>query len=222
MYCFNCTDFNTIYIYTSKSYPCKALAVLGLSAKCRQCRQNPYLPKKKNAVNPLNLQRFLSGDGGIRTHDLYTASVALSQLSYAPESGFQLRPFSASFQRLFSGSFFQIPFPSLFSRAFFHGLFFKQSVQSKPEQPGSVSRQSSQIAVRLLILLLTYCRFSVDNIRDSVYSKVAFKALERASPIRFLCFIFSGGVLSCKMHLMTHLRRENPETNRKKACNVST
>ena len=86
MYCFDCTDSNTIYIYTSKSYPCKALAVLGLSAKCRQCRQNPYLPKKKNAVNPLNLQRFLSGDGGIRTHDLYTASVALSQLSYAPES----------------------------------------------------------------------------------------------------------------------------------------
>ena len=29
---------------------------------------------------------LLSGDGGIRTHDLYTASVALSQLSYAPES----------------------------------------------------------------------------------------------------------------------------------------
>ena len=27
---------------------------------------------------------LLSGDGGIRTHDLYTASVALSQLSYAP------------------------------------------------------------------------------------------------------------------------------------------
>ena len=26
-----------------------------------------------------------SGDGGIRTHDLYTASVALSQLSYAPK-----------------------------------------------------------------------------------------------------------------------------------------
>ena len=135
---------------------------------------------------------------------------------------FHFSIFSASFQRLFSGSFFQIPFPSLFSRAFFHGLFFKQSVQSKPEQPGSVSRRSSQIAVRLLILLLTYCRFAVDNIRDSVYSKVAFKALERASPIRFLCFIFSGGVLSCKMQLMTHLRGENPETNRKKACNVST
>ena len=26
-----------------------------------------------------------TGDGGIRTHDLYTASVALSQLSYAPK-----------------------------------------------------------------------------------------------------------------------------------------
>ena len=26
----------------------------------------------------------IHGDGGIRTHDLYTASVALSQLSYAP------------------------------------------------------------------------------------------------------------------------------------------
>ena len=86
MYCFNCTDFYTIYRYISIPYPCEALAVFKLSAKCRQCRQNPYLPKKKNAVNPLNLQRFLSGDGGIRTHDLYTASVALSQLSYAPES----------------------------------------------------------------------------------------------------------------------------------------
>ena len=85
MYCFNCTDFYTIYRYISIPYPCEALAVFKLSAKCRQCRQNPYLPKKKNAVNPLNLQRFLSGDGGIRTHDLYTASVALSQLSYAPE-----------------------------------------------------------------------------------------------------------------------------------------
>ena len=74
MYCFNCTDFHTIYYYTSITYPCEALAVFKLSAKCRQCRQNPYLPKKKNAVNPLNLQRFLSGDGGIRTHDLYTAS----------------------------------------------------------------------------------------------------------------------------------------------------
>ena len=73
MYCFNCTDFYTIYRYTSIPYPCEALAVFKLSAKCRQCRQNPYLPKKKNAVNPLNLQRFLSGDGGIRTHDLYTA-----------------------------------------------------------------------------------------------------------------------------------------------------
>ena len=73
MYCFNCTDFYTIYRYTSIPYPCEALAVFKLSAKCRQYRQNPYLPKKKNAVNPLNLQRFLNGDGGIRTHDLYTA-----------------------------------------------------------------------------------------------------------------------------------------------------
>ena len=31
---------------------------------------------------------LLSGDGGIRTHDLYTASVALSQLSYAPNPRF--------------------------------------------------------------------------------------------------------------------------------------
>ena len=86
MYCFDCTVSNTIYIYTSKSYPCKALAVLDLSAKCRQCRQNLYFAKKKNTVKPLILQCFLNGDGGIRTHDLYTASVALSQLSYAPES----------------------------------------------------------------------------------------------------------------------------------------
>ena len=34
MYCFNCTDFNTIYIYTSKSYPCKALAVLDRADSC--------------------------------------------------------------------------------------------------------------------------------------------------------------------------------------------
>ena len=80
MYCFNCTDFYTIYRYISIPYPCEALAVFKLSAKCRQCRQNPYLPKKKNAVNPLNLQRFLSGDGGIRTHDLYTASTMLGIL----------------------------------------------------------------------------------------------------------------------------------------------
>ena len=80
MYCFDCTDSNTIYIYTSKSYPCKALAVLGLSAKCRQCRQKPYFAKKKNTVKPLILQCFLNGDGGIRTHDLYTASTMLGIL----------------------------------------------------------------------------------------------------------------------------------------------
>ena len=79
-----------------------------------------------------------SGDGGIRTHDLYTASVALSQLSYAPESGFQLRPYlsyrktctvstfflnnryfftSAFFQHFFRG-FFQVLFPNLFPSLF--------------------------------------------------------------------------------------------------------
>ena len=73
MYCFNCTDFHTIYYYTSITYPCEALAVFKLSAKCRQCRQNLYFAKKKNTVKPLILQCFLSGDGGIRTHDLYTA-----------------------------------------------------------------------------------------------------------------------------------------------------
>ena len=88
MYCFNCTDFHTIYYYTSITYPCEALAVFKLSAKCRQCRQNLYFAKKKNTVKPLILQCFLSGDGGIRTHDLYTASVALSQLSYAPNPRF--------------------------------------------------------------------------------------------------------------------------------------
>lgn len=143
MYCFNCTDSDTIYIYKSISYPLYALAVFPLSAKCRQCRQNLYFAKKKNAVNPLNLQRFLSGDGGIRTHDLYTASVALSQLSYAPESGFQLRPYlsyrktctvstfflniryfftSAFFQHFFRG-FFQVLFPNLFASLFSGPLF---------------------------------------------------------------------------------------------------
>ena len=84
MYCFNYTDFYTIYRYTSIPYPCEALAVFKLSAKCRQCRQNPYFAKKKKYCKPFCLQYFSSGDGGIRTHDLYTASVALSQLSYAP------------------------------------------------------------------------------------------------------------------------------------------
>ena len=162
MYCFNCTDFNTIYIYTSKSYPCKALAVLGLSAKCRQCRQNLYFAKKKNTVKPLILQCFLSGDGGIRTHDLYTASVALSQLSYAPESGFQLRPYlsyrktctvstfflnnryfftSAFFQRLFPG-----PFSKSFSKSFFRAFFrtpfssnwYNRSRRSRDQYHGSL------------------------------------------------------------------------------------
>ena len=162
MYCFNCTDFYTIYRYTSIPYPCEALAVFKLSAKCRQCRQNPYLPKKKNAVNPLNLQRFLSGDGGIRTHDLYTASVALSQLSYAPESGFQLRPYlsyrktctvstfflnnryfftSAFFQRLFPG-----PFSKSFSKSFFRAFFrtsflsnrYSRSRSSRDQYHGSL------------------------------------------------------------------------------------
>ena len=150
MYCFDCTVSNTIYIYTSKSYPCKALAVLGLSAKCRQCRQNLYFAKKKNTVKPLILQCFLNGDGGIRTHDLYTASVALSQLSYAPESGFQLRPYlsyrktctvstfflnnryfftSAFFQHLFRG-FFPGPFSKSLFQVFFPGLFFTDSFLS--------------------------------------------------------------------------------------------
>ncbi len=73
MYCFNCTDFDTFYICKSISYPFYTLAVLGLSAKCRQCRQNPFFAKKKKYRKPLCLQYFSSGDGGIRTHDLYTA-----------------------------------------------------------------------------------------------------------------------------------------------------
>ena len=73
MYCFNCTDFYTIYRYISIPYPCEALAVFKLSAKCRQCRQNLYFVKKKKYRKPLCLQYFSSGDGGIRTHDLYTA-----------------------------------------------------------------------------------------------------------------------------------------------------
>ena len=73
MYCFNCTDFHTIYYYTSITYHCEALAVFKLSAKRRQCRQNLYFAKKKKYRKPLCLQYFSSGDGGIRTHDLYTA-----------------------------------------------------------------------------------------------------------------------------------------------------
>jgi len=73
MYCFNCTDFDTFHICKSILYPFYTLAVLGLSAKCRQCRQNPFFAKKKKYRKPLCLQYFSSGDGGIRTHDLYTA-----------------------------------------------------------------------------------------------------------------------------------------------------
>ena len=80
MYCFNCTDFDTFYICKSISYPFYTLAVLGLSAKCRQCRQNPFFAKKKKYRKPLCLQYFSSGDGGIRTHDLYTASTMLGIL----------------------------------------------------------------------------------------------------------------------------------------------
>lgn len=80
MYCFNCTDFHTIYYYTSITYHCESLAVFKLSAKRRQCRQNLYFAKKKKYRKPLCLQYFSSGDGGIRTHDLYTASTMLGIL----------------------------------------------------------------------------------------------------------------------------------------------
>ena len=39
---------------------------------------------KRKALKSNDFKAFFRGDGGIRTHDLYTASVALSQLSYAP------------------------------------------------------------------------------------------------------------------------------------------
>ena len=72
-----------------------------------------------------------SGDGGIRTHDLYTASVALSQLSYAPrrfsndltiiqENSQNFNTFfyyfSADFLRLFSALLFSADLHTFFQQ----------------------------------------------------------------------------------------------------------
>ena len=54
-----------------------------------KCSDTNVQTKNRGICTPVHLctlmqKPLLSGDGGIRTHDLYTASVALSQLSYAP------------------------------------------------------------------------------------------------------------------------------------------